>query len=116
MVLKKMMKINNQKAIWGLAVLPAILGCYLLAISMRRGPGVGGDATIYITAARNLLAGKGLGLINPAGEFRLLPYFPPFYPLLLAFFGWLGLDPAGFAGPLNIILFAATVFVVAKTV
>lgn len=116
MVLKKMMKINNQKAIWGLAVLPAVLGCYLLAISMRRGPGVGGDATIYITAARNLLAGKGLGLINPAGEFRLLPYFPPFYPLLLAFFGWLGLDPAGFAGPLNIILFAATVFAVAKTI
>ncbi|HNY19897.1 MAG TPA: glycosyltransferase family 39 protein [Flexilinea sp.] len=110
------MKINNQKAIWGLAVLPAVLGCYLLAISMRRGPGVGGDATIYITAARNLLAGKGLGLINPAGEFRLLPYFPPFYPLLLAFFGWLGLDPAGFAGPLNIILFAATVFAVAKTI
>lgn len=111
-----MMKINNQKAIWGLAVLPAVLGCYLLAISMRRGPGVGGDATIYITAARNLLAGKGLGLINPAGEFRLLPYFPPFYPLLLAFFGWLGLDPAGFAGLLNIILFAATVFAVAKTI
>lgn len=116
MVLKKMMKINNQKAIWGSAVLPAVLGCYLLAISMRRGPGVGGDATIYITAARNLLAGKGLGLINPAGEFRLLPYFPPFYPLLLAFFGWLGFDPAGFAGPFNMILFAVTVFVVAKTI
>lgn len=107
---------NSQKAIWGSAVLPTVLGCYLLATSMRLGPGVGGDATIYITTARNLLAGKGLGLINPAGEFRLLPYFPPFYPLSLAFFGWIGLDPAGFSGPFNIILFAVTVFTVAKMV
>ena len=87
----------------------AAVGIYLLAVSMRLGPGVGGDAVIYITSAKNLLAGNGLGLVNPAGDFRLLPYFPPFYPLFLAFFGLLGFPIAKTAGILNIIFFALTI-------
>ena len=79
---------QNQTGTWIIAALIcAAAGAGLLFISMSQGIGVGGDATIYITSARNLLAGKGLGLINAAGEFRLIPYFPPFYSLVLAFFG-----------------------------
>ena len=92
----------------------AAIGIYLLAVSMRLGPGVGGDAVIYITSAKNLLAGNGLGLVNPAGDFRLLPYFPPFYPLFLAFFGLLGFPIVKAAGILNIILFALTIVLIGQ--
>ena len=63
-----------------LLLLPTVIGIWILATSMRQGPGVGGDAAIYITSARNLLTGQGLGRINADGTVRLLPYFPPFYP------------------------------------
>ena len=33
-----------------------------------------------------------MGLLEPQGGFRLLPYFPPFFPLLLAAFGAIGID------------------------
>ena len=79
---------KKQTGTWIIAALIcAAAGAGILFISMSQGVGVGGDATIYITSARNLLAGKGLGLINAAGDFRLIPYFPPFYSLVLAFFG-----------------------------
>ena len=106
------MKIHNRTLIFLSALLSAMIGASLIWLGTLQGPGVGGDATIYITSARNLLAGKGLGLVNPAGEFRLIPYFPPFYPLVLAFFGLFGLDPASFARFLNILLFALTIFAV----
>ena len=84
----------------------------ILFISMAQGVGVGGDATIYITSARNLLAGKGLGLINAAGEFRLIPYFPPFYSLVLAFFGLFTSNYTLTAMILNMVLHAGLVFLV----
>ncbi len=98
------------------ALIAAIAGCLLLCVSMQQGAGVGGDAVIYITSARNLLAGKGLGLINPAGEFRLIPYFPPFYSLLLAVPGLLGLPSEEIpqaAMIMNVILFGGLIFMLA---
>ena len=94
------------------ALTAAVVGIYILSVSMRLGAGVGGDATIYITSAQNLLDGNGLGLINPVGEFRLIPYFPPFYPLLLAFFGLFGFNITGISGFLNLLLFALTIVAV----
>lgn len=84
----------------------------LVAYSTSMGPGVGGDATIYITSARNLLSGKGLGLIEADGSFRLLPYFPPGYPLLLSLFGLSELDLVPIARWLNIVLFGGLVFLI----
>jgi hypothetical protein len=83
-----------------------------MLISTRLGPGVGGDATIYITSARNLLAGKGLGLISASGTFRLIPYFPPFFSLVLAAAGALGLDMVSFANGFNIALLVGLVWLV----
>ncbi len=94
------------------ALAAAAVAAWLLVVSTRLGPGVGGDATIYITSTRNLLAGNGLGLVNPAGEFRLIPYFPPFYPLMLAFFGLTGIDVSEIAAFLNPLFFALTVAVI----
>jgi 4-amino-4-deoxy-L-arabinose transferase-like glycosyltransferase len=62
------------------------------------GPAFGSDSVTYMESAKNLVAGNGLGLINPDGSFRFLPYAPPLYPLVLSIFAVLGLDllQAGF--------------------
>ena len=90
-------------------ILIALLGGALVYHATARGPGIGGDATIYISSARNLLAGHGLGLVGPRVEFRLLPYFPPFFSLVLSGFGALGLDLVGAARWLNIFLFSGLI-------
>ncbi len=87
-------------------LLAALSGAVLLGISTRIGPGVGGDATIYIVSARNFLAGDGLGWIDPDGTFKLLADFPPGYPLALSLFGLPGFDLVDVARWLNIALFA----------
>ncbi|MCC6148385.1 MAG: hypothetical protein IT308_12575 [Anaerolineaceae bacterium] len=88
----------------------ALIGAGALLISVRLGPGVGGDATIYMTSASNLIKGVGLGIVDASGEFRLLPYFPPFFPLVLAFFAWLGIAPLQTALWLNTLLFSLTIW------
>ena len=90
----------------GLALLALLLGYF----STFQGAGVGGDATIYISSARNLLDGKGLGLIEADGQFRLLPYFPPGFPLVLSALGLLGFNLTEAARWLNILLFTGLVW------
>ena len=92
----------------------ALAGMALVAYSTSLGPGVGGDATIYITSARNLLAGNGLGLVEADGSFRLLPYFPPGYPLALSLLGFSGLDLVPLSRWLNVLLFGCLVFLTGK--
>ncbi len=104
---------KKQTGTWIIAALIcAAAGAGILFISMAQGVGVGGDATIYITSAKNLLAGKGLGLVNAAGEFRLIPYFPPFYSLVLAFFGLFTSNLPLVAMILNMVLFAGLIWLV----
>lgn len=83
----------------------------LVFYATTSGPGVGGDATIYLTSARNLIAGNGLGWIDADGSFRVLPYTPPFYPLALAAIGMLG-DMTSGARWFNILIFGSTVILV----
>lgn len=90
----------------------ALTGMSLVGISMHHGPGVGGDATIYLTTAENLAKGFGLVLFEPGGGTRLLPYFPPFFPLVLSFFAFLGLNLVQTALWLNILLFGLLVILV----
>ncbi len=95
--------------LWGgLAVLGAA-GVGLVLYATTWGPGIGGDATIYITSARNLLAGVGLGLVGPQGEFRLLPYFPPFFSLVLSFLGLFTANLEAAARWLNAVLMGGLV-------
>jgi len=92
-----------------LICLAALLSMGLVFYATAYGPGVGGDATIYLTSASNLIQGEGLGWIEADGSFRVLPYTPPFYPLVLGGFGLLG-DIVSGARLLNILLSGATVF------
>lgn len=100
----------NPRGVYALIGGMGLLGMGLLAASTHLGPGIGGDATIYLTSARNLAEGIGLGLIDPGGEFRLIPYFPPFYSLVLACFSVLGFDLIAAANGLNLILFGALIW------
>jgi len=96
-----------------LLFLPALAGMLAVYISTLKGPGIGGDATIYVESAKNLLNGTGLGLVGPSGEFRLLPYFAPLFSLVLAFFGLLGFDLVSAAQWLNILLYGGLIWMVA---
>jgi hypothetical protein len=93
--------------------LAALSGMALVIYATRYGPGVGGDSTIYFTAARNLLLGKGLTWIEADGSLRLLPYFPPFYPLVLSAISLITrADVFHIARWLNVFLFGATILLV----
>ncbi|HEY9075743.1 MAG TPA: hypothetical protein VIO61_04330 [Anaerolineaceae bacterium] len=96
---------------WLGLLLATALGMGLAAYATTWGPGVGGDATIYLTAARNLITGRGLGWYEADGVFRLLPYTPPFYPLVLSLLGLLQIDLVAGARWLNVIMFGGLLFV-----
>ncbi|MCE1253863.1 MAG: hypothetical protein LWX83_09970 [Anaerolineae bacterium] len=91
-------------------LLLALMSAAALTLATRWGPGVGGDATIYMTSAQNLVNGRGLGLIDPQGNFRLLPYFPPFLSLVLSAISLTGADMLSAVRWLNIFCFAGLVY------
>ncbi len=88
----------------------SLAGGAIILFATRLGPGIGGDATTYIVSARNLAAGRGLGLYGPEGNFTLMPYFPPMFSLVLSFFTVLGLDTVATARWLNAACFGLTIF------
>jgi hypothetical protein len=99
---------QNQITIF-LILCMAIVGVTEVIITTPFGPGVGSDAVVYITSASNLLAGRGLGLIEPDGAFRLLPYFPPFYPLVLSAMGMFVKDLVEGARWMNALFFGGLI-------
>lgn len=103
------MRKNSPTTIKIFLALAALAGMALVVYATDSGPGVGGDATIYLTSARNLLAGNGLGWVEADGSFRLLPYTPPFYPLALSAAGLVAPDLVTAARWLNVLLFGLTV-------
>ncbi|RPJ50616.1 MAG: hypothetical protein EHM21_04615 [Chloroflexi bacterium] len=101
---------NDSRLAIGLCLAAALLGMGLVIYATTMGPGVGGDATIYLTTARNLISGKGLIYPEADGSYRLLPYTPPFYPLALSAVGLLVPDMTAGARWLNVLLFGGTIF------
>ena len=65
------------------------------------------DAVNYISAARSLMSGDGY-MAPVIG----IPYihWPPLFPAILAFLGFLGLDPLDGASYFNSIVFGAIIF------
>lgn len=95
-----------------LILLASLAGMALVVYATSFGPGVGGDATIYLTSAQNLLAGRGLGWIEADGSFRLLPYTPPFYPVVLSAVGLVARNMVAGARWLNVLLFGVTIVMI----
>ena len=71
------------------------------------GVGLSPDSVAYVSAARNLLAGKGFMLFISDSWIG----WPPLFPIVLAGLGLFGADPLAVAGPLNAMTFGAIVFV-----
>jgi hypothetical protein len=92
-----------------LLAVAAAAGLVILATT-RDGLRVGNDSVEFIVSARNLLAGKGLGLIAPSGGFMPLRLHPPLYPLVLSGLDLLGLDPLAAGRWLNVALMVGLVF------
>jgi hypothetical protein len=99
---------REDRRVWmlgtvGVACL-AVVAAGMVLYATRYGPWAFGDSTGYITTARNLLSGIGLGMVNPSGEFRPLSHFPPLYPLLLGAIGALQIDVIDAARVIDVVL------------
>ena len=93
-----------------LLCIPAIVGAALvLAREAVHGVGLHSDSLIFISVARNLLAGEGFSQFAQWTNPQM--FWPPVYPLLLATPGLFSLDPMDAAGPLNAAIFGLTVLV-----
>jgi len=95
-----------------LITLIALMGSLMIYYSTSWGPWVYSDSTEYIVTARNLIEGHGLGLYGPSGAFHPLTLHPPFYSLVLSFFGLFGADLVTTARWIDIILFGLTILLV----
>lgn len=92
-----------------LVSLTAVAGALLVLYTTRHGVGVSPDSTVYVGAARSLLAGRGLVALDAAGTLRPLTHYPPLFPAALALCaGAARVDPVEAARGLNALLFGAT--------
>jgi hypothetical protein len=86
-----------------------LIGAFLIYYATAWGPWAFSDATGYITAARNLVAGHGIGAFDPSGRFSPGVSHPPLYVLALGAVSLLGLEPLQAARALDILLFGLLV-------
>jgi len=93
-------------------IIISLMGSLMIYFSTHWGPWAFSDSTEYIVSARNLIAGHGLGLYGPTGTFHLLSLHPPFYSLVLSFFGLFGADLVTTARWIDVSLFGLTILLV----
>jgi len=84
-------------------------GAYYIYACTKYAPWGFSDSATYLTAARNLANGTGLGTLNADGSFTPLQIFAPFYSILLSVFAGLQVDLVGTTAVLNIILFLSLI-------
>ncbi len=89
-------------ALFSLVAIALVLLC-----TWRYGVGISPDSAAYLSAARNLLAGRGY-LAHDGGPFAA---WPPLFPTLLAAIGLSGADVTPAARWLNAVALGGTVFV-----
>ena len=95
-----------------IVIIISLMGSLMIFYSTYWGPWVFSDSTEYIVSARNLIAGHGLGLYGPSGSFHPLSLHPPFYSLVLSFFGLFGADLVTTARWIDISLFGLIILLV----
>ena len=98
---------NHDLLLLAAAALGAVL---VLARQVPYGVGLHWDSFIYVSVARNLLAGEGFR--DYVGSVHVS--WPPLYPLLLAVISGDVLDPYDVAGPLNAALYGLTIFFIGQ--
>ncbi|MBI5353293.1 MAG: glycosyltransferase family 39 protein [Chloroflexi bacterium] len=74
---------------YSIIILIGIIGCYVVYMATTKGPRGWSDTTAYISSAKNLLLGNGLGYPVASGRFSPLKHYPPLYPLVIAGTGFI---------------------------
>ena len=87
----------------------SVAGVWLLVRSTPFGIGLSWDSFTYITAARGLLEGIGLGRLSACGPIRPMTGYPPLYPLVLAAIESLGFSAVRAARVVGALSFGATI-------
>src|SRR5215216_1539036 len=85
----------------------ALIGIVLIIQATPNGLGLSDDSIAYIAGARSLAAGHGYREAWLASN-QPVTHFPPAFPSVLAFFGFLGIDPLHAARFVNAFLFFLT--------
>ncbi len=94
-----------------------VIGFGLIVLSTQWGAGLDPDSTVYVRAARSLVAGHGVALIAERGRARPVTRYPPLYPALLATGSWLsGQDPRDCARWVGALFFSANIILVGVAV
>ena len=88
-----------------IVALAALAVAHALARTASHGAAIGNDAANYLSVAESLLAGEGL--ITHRG--LPLLFWPPFFPMLTAFIGFLGVEPVEAGRLLNAAAFGLLV-------
>jgi len=83
----------------------------ILAQFTRFGVGANPDSVQYIFAAKNLLEGNGLLVYSINGEIVPMTHWPPLYPIILALFGYFGVNLSTSANYLNMLLWFTTIVI-----
>ncbi len=106
-----MNKTSTKAIAWILIVIVSLVAGIIGTYATMNGPWGYTDPVVYISSARNLLNGNGIGYFEMNGEFNPLSQYPPFIPLLLAFIGTFHVDLVIAFRWINIVTFMATVFI-----
>ena len=97
-------RVTSRSAIFIALLLTSVIGVILVLQATPEGAGLSDDSIAYIAGARSMAAGHGYREAYLASD-GPVTHFPPAFPAVLAFFGFLGIDPLHAARFVNAFLF-----------
>jgi 4-amino-4-deoxy-L-arabinose transferase-like glycosyltransferase len=97
-------RVTSRPAVFIAVLLISLLGFLLVLQATPEGAGLSDDSIAYIAGARSMVAGQGYREAWLASN-GPVTHFPPAFPSVLAFFGFLGIDPLHAARFVNAFLF-----------
>lgn len=104
-------RFRPDRTTWLLTSIAGLGALLALTRTLTFGVGLTWDSVNYIAVARGLAAGDGFMQFHTEDAYT---QWPPLYPLLLATFARVGLDPHLAAAPLNALLFGLTIWVIGR--
>ncbi len=99
-----------------LLIVLSVLGVWIVQYSTRWGAALSDDSFQYVSAARNLVAGEGLGYRWGDGTVQPLVNYPPVFSMALAAPGFFGAEALSAARWLNAVSFGLLIFLFGTTI